>query len=70
MATLVDDERVPVEEAVSRVQEKFGAKGNSRSKCLGCTNYERELRALAELFDKAMKARVQNNQFNSGPVSC
>ena len=32
MATLVDDEGLSVKAAVFRVQEKFGAKGNSRSK--------------------------------------
>jgi hypothetical protein len=56
MATLVDDERVPVAEAVFRVQKKFGARGNSRTKLMDALKHERELRQLAEFVDKAGKA--------------
>ena len=55
MATLVDEEEVPVKEAVSLVQKKFGAKGNSRSTLMEALRHEREMRQLAELVDKAGK---------------
>ena len=55
MATLIDDQRVPVKAAVFRVKEEFGAKGNGRTKLMDALKHERELRELAELVDKAGK---------------
>jgi hypothetical protein len=55
MATLVDDEGLSVKAAVFRIQNKYGVKGNRRSKCLDALNHEREMRELAELVDKAGK---------------
>ena len=55
MAKFVDDEDVSVDDAVFRIEKKFGVRGNSRSKCLEALNYEREMRELAGLVDKASK---------------
>lgn len=55
MATLVDDEGLSVKAAMFRIQNKYGVKGNRKSKCLEALNHEREMRELAELVDKASK---------------
>ena len=56
MAALVVDEGMSVKAAVARVHERFGAKGNQRSKCLDALRDEREYREFVEWFDKATKA--------------
>ena len=55
MARLVDDEGMPVDQAVFRVQEQFGPKGNRRSKCLEALKHERDMRQLSELVDNAVR---------------
>jgi hypothetical protein len=55
MAKLVDDEGVHPDDAVFQIQKKLGRKGNGRSKCFEALKYEREMRGLAKLVDKASK---------------
>ena len=55
MAKLVDDEHMLVDEAVFRLQKKFGVKGNSRSALLKALKDERQWRQLAEDLDKLSK---------------
>jgi integrase len=46
MRRLVEDDKIGTKEAVYRVQEKYGKKGNSRSKCLKALEFARKVATL------------------------
>jgi hypothetical protein len=60
MGWLVIDQKLPIDEAVFRVQEKYGKAGSSRSQCLAALRRERKMRAAEETLEKFTKPGLEN----------